>query len=105
MCGGQVTIKYLGNVIQSSLSSHFSGTCSADEYRCKSGQCIPGIRHCDGVDDCSDGDDEENCDNTRKYRLHLACDISIPFSMKSIFYLAAHLNLYTSLEMILFAQG
>ncbi|KAF2888913.1 hypothetical protein ILUMI_17259, partial [Ignelater luminosus] len=32
------------------------------EYECKSGECIEEDKTCDGNDDCSDGSDEENCE-------------------------------------------
>ena len=38
--------------------------CRSDEYRCKSGGCVPMVRFCDGHRDCSDGSDENrhaNC--------------------------------------------
>lgn len=39
--------------------------CTADEFTCKSGNCIPQLAVCDTAKDCPDGDDEENCDCAR----------------------------------------
>ena len=35
--------------------------CMADEWQCKSGQCIPAGKICDLVQDCFDNSDEEEC--------------------------------------------
>ena len=32
--------------------------CSADQFECSDGKCIPGDALCDGVIDCTDGQDE-----------------------------------------------
>ncbi|XP_067635534.1 basement membrane-specific heparan sulfate proteoglycan core protein isoform X4 [Eurosta solidaginis] len=34
--------------------------CQANEYRCRSGDCIDNSRRCDHVPDCPDGDDEDS---------------------------------------------
>lgn len=34
-------------------------SCKDTEFKCKSGQCIPGHWHCDHEDDCSDRSDED----------------------------------------------
>ncbi|XP_011556445.3 low-density lipoprotein receptor isoform X7 [Plutella xylostella] len=36
-----------------------SRTCTASEFRCKTGRCIPATWRCDNEKDCSDGSDEE----------------------------------------------
>lgn len=36
-----------------------SRTCTASEFRCKSGRCIPASWRCDSEKDCSDGSDED----------------------------------------------
>lgn len=36
--------------------------CDDDEYRCADGTCIPEERLCDQLRDCSDGADEEQCE-------------------------------------------
>lgn len=35
--------------------------CTLEEYKCKSGACIPSLTVCDETPDCPDGDDEEDC--------------------------------------------
>lgn len=39
--------------------------CTADEFTCKSENCIPQLAVCDLAKDCPDGDDEENCECAR----------------------------------------
>ncbi|XP_077983331.1 transmembrane protease serine 3-like [Glandiceps talaboti] len=41
-----------------------SSPCAAQEFECRSGRrlCIPGNWECDGLEDCVDGFDEENCE-------------------------------------------
>ncbi|XP_038571501.1 low-density lipoprotein receptor-related protein 8-like isoform X2 [Micropterus salmoides] len=39
-----------------------SPTCTASEFQCGDGQCIRHTWRCDHSSDCSDGSDEENCD-------------------------------------------
>lgn len=36
--------------------------CSEGFFLCKDGQCILDYWRCNGVADCSNGEDEENCD-------------------------------------------
>ncbi|KOB75022.1 Lipophorin receptor protein, partial [Operophtera brumata] len=36
-----------------------SRTCTASEFRCKSGRCIPASWRCDSEKDCTDGSDED----------------------------------------------
>ena len=39
--------------------------CPSDQFSCKySGECIPESWQCDGENDCNQGEDEENCDET-----------------------------------------
>ena len=41
--------------------------CKENEYMCKSGKnCIPLDYICDGVTDCEDNDDEEQCNRKRE---------------------------------------
>lgn len=45
------------------LFSHelVTGLCSAAEFRCEDGQCIPEEKRCDTRTDCTDGSDELDC--------------------------------------------
>ncbi|KAK2193431.1 hypothetical protein NP493_13g11016 [Ridgeia piscesae] len=49
MCSAHafIVLSYIGNV-----------TCSAHEFRCKSGRCVPQSAICDTDNDCHDGSDE-----------------------------------------------
>uniref|UniRef100_A0A3B3I0X5 EGF-like domain-containing protein n=1 Tax=Oryzias latipes TaxID=8090 RepID=A0A3B3I0X5_ORYLA len=38
-------------------------TCSADQFTCREGQCIPREYRCDHVKDCVDNSDENNCNS------------------------------------------
>lgn len=50
---------------------HFVATdennlCLANEFQCRSGECIDSRRKCDRSRDCSDNSDEENCRERKK---------------------------------------
>ncbi|GFS09928.1 low-density lipoprotein receptor-related protein [Elysia marginata] len=57
-------------------------TCPLDQFRCDNGECIPGMKACDYLEDCSDGSDEHQCrleiieyPKQRGYRDHyLSCE-------------------------------
>ena len=44
--------------------------CLSTEFQCNSTTCIDLIRRCDRVQDCSGGQDEEDCS---KYLHHVTC--------------------------------
>jgi hypothetical protein len=46
--------------------------CSAAEFRCEDGQCIPEEKRCDTRTDCSDGSDELDC---RMFHLYICLEI------------------------------
>ena len=35
--------------------------CSASQFECDNGECVPGSFRCDIISDCSDNSDEEGC--------------------------------------------
>ena len=37
-------------------------SCSRNQFKCKSNECIADSSQCDGYDDCTDGSDEQFCD-------------------------------------------
>ncbi|GFR60547.1 low-density lipoprotein receptor-related protein [Elysia marginata] len=51
--------------------------CHRNQFRCKNGDCIPGVNACDGQTDCSDGTDETWCrlliSSSRHRPKHLLC--------------------------------
>ncbi len=38
-----------------------SPACGPVDFRCRNGQCISTVQHCDLVDNCADGTDEIDC--------------------------------------------
>ncbi|XP_045131388.1 low-density lipoprotein receptor-related protein 1B-like [Portunus trituberculatus] len=49
--------------------------CSDDYYQCKAGGCVPWYMVCDGISDCRDGDDENNCSENDS--VSMSSDLSI----------------------------
>lgn len=44
------------------LSSASGQSCSAQEFTCAAGSCVPENCVCDFTDDCGDGSDEADCE-------------------------------------------
>ena len=58
--------------------------CAVDEFKCQSNptKCILGAYVCDGIDDCSNGADEENCgdqDNLEDYQMFPKKRLDVPY--------------------------
>ncbi|XP_045541991.1 basement membrane-specific heparan sulfate proteoglycan core protein isoform X1 [Papilio machaon] len=45
-----------------SIQAQFRQTCGADDFRCYDGRCIESARVCDRVADCTNQEDEQNCE-------------------------------------------
>ncbi|XP_018018978.1 uncharacterized protein LOC108675465 [Hyalella azteca] len=59
-----VTLPLVRNIWQCGASNITLGlsSCSTHSFSCSSGQCLPKSSRCDGVAECEDESDEENCD-------------------------------------------
>lgn len=53
------------NFIFAGLDPEFQ--CQSNEFKCSSGECVPSSGRCDGIKDCFDGYDEQNCGGTFFY--------------------------------------
>lgn len=47
--------------------------CKSDMKRCEHGMCISKSLWCNGVNDCGDFSDEENCDNWKHEQVEITC--------------------------------
>lgn len=44
-----------------------AGNCKAEEFRCRTGRCIPTQKQCNGYNDCGDGSDESQCEKCENF--------------------------------------
>ncbi|KFM74140.1 hypothetical protein X975_00363, partial [Stegodyphus mimosarum] len=51
----------LQSVVKMSYSSYLNGNCSNKEIPCMGNRCLISDLHCDGIQNCPDGSDEEHC--------------------------------------------
>lgn len=58
------SIEDINDVAFSSLPMHL--VCNETQIQCKNGFCKPGFWGCDGVNDCGDNTDEENCGRDKR---------------------------------------
>ncbi|KAJ0063491.1 hypothetical protein NL108_002642, partial [Boleophthalmus pectinirostris] len=50
-------------------------TCEPGQFACSSGECLQRQWLCDGWNDCSDGEDEQNCDNSTYPSFTSSCEV------------------------------
>ena len=72
--------------------------CRSEEFRCRSGGCIPKVRLCDGHQDCTDGSDEDrqaNCTGEESQWSRLSGHVSVVM-MAQWSRLSGHVSVVTS---------
>ncbi|KAK7882833.1 hypothetical protein WMY93_029007 [Mugilogobius chulae] len=50
-------------------------TCGPEQFACGSGECLQSQWLCDGWNDCTNGEDEENCDNSTYPPFTSSCEV------------------------------
>lgn len=63
--------------------SNDPSACLDEEFECSDSTCIDLSRKCDGVRDCSDGEDEDNCGKLQELRKFLLNVIDLIFNYYS----------------------
>ena len=48
-------------LVSDGIPPFFSVACSTNNFECSLNECIPNTEVCDGIEQCSDGSDENSC--------------------------------------------
>ena len=60
--------------------------CSANQFTCNNGHCVPSTARCNGNNECKDGSDESNCGNLEIDNVDCCCGVISQRLLYSIWY-------------------